>query len=406
MIFALGFLGAGLLTLLFLPAVWRRAMRLSARRVQMQLPLSVGEIVAERDQLRAGYAVERRRMEQKYEALHEIHAADFADLGRRAARMVQLADQIDSLASDKAKLELEGADLTASLADARAEAGALHVALYESDGLRERREAQLRSLEDAYQILQITSGQQRIALADLDSRHAVATGLLRATEAALETAQGELAQRRDEIEALSGERNQARAQAQFFAQRRDVLQGDLAALGEKAAALEAWLADARAQIAAGARETAQRAEMAARHEQLFQDIEARHKAAQERAERALNQARESERETARRLETARGEKAATEGALQATRDERSRLQRELSLAQSADGGRLRASPAAAPDDEAALRRAVSDLAARLLRLHGAQTAAQPPAAAALPPLRARPKKPVDKLPAGAEPPAG
>ncbi len=48
MIFALGFLCAGLLTLLFLPAFWRRAMTLSRRQIEMQIPLSMAEVVAER----------------------------------------------------------------------------------------------------------------------------------------------------------------------------------------------------------------------------------------------------------------------------------------------------------------------------------------------------------------------
>ena len=57
MIFALGFLVAALFGLLFLPAVQRRAARLAGRRLEMLLPLSMEEIVAERDQLRAEFAV-------------------------------------------------------------------------------------------------------------------------------------------------------------------------------------------------------------------------------------------------------------------------------------------------------------------------------------------------------------
>ena len=64
MVFAAGFLLAGLLALLFLPALWRRALRLSRRRLEMQMPLSMDEIVAERDQLRAQFASDRRRIEQ------------------------------------------------------------------------------------------------------------------------------------------------------------------------------------------------------------------------------------------------------------------------------------------------------------------------------------------------------
>lgn len=411
MIFALGFLAAGLLTLLFLPAVWRRAMRLSTRRLEMQLPLSVGEIVAERDQLRAEFAVTRRRIEQKYEALQEVHAGDFAELGRRAGKMAELAVQVDGLSGDVARLERSGAATSASLAEARAEAGGLHGALHQSDGLRERREEQLRGLENACQILQITSGQQQVALYELDSRHSLTLLSLKNTEHSLDAASRELAQRRVEIGVLTSERDHARAQTVFYTQRRDVLQGELTALGEKHATIETSLAEARAQIAAGAREAARRGELAAASEQQILDIVARHKGALERGGRALEIALTNEREAARRLEVARGENAATEGALQAGRDERARLQRELSLLQAGEPYRPRAGQSqgaanAEPDDEAQLRRSISDLADRLLRL----SAMAPPNPAATPPaiamqqLRARPKKPVDKMPASAGPP--
>ena len=83
MIFALGFLFSGLLTLLFLPAFWRRAVRLSTRRIEMQMPLTMTEIVAERDQLRAEFAMEQRRIERRAEELTEARARDMSELGRR-----------------------------------------------------------------------------------------------------------------------------------------------------------------------------------------------------------------------------------------------------------------------------------------------------------------------------------
>ena len=95
MVFALGFLFSGLLTLLFLPALWRRALRLSRRRLEMQMPLSMDEIVAERDQLRAEFA----------EALQLARANDMSELGRRAASLAALEDEVANLRAQLAEAQ-------------------------------------------------------------------------------------------------------------------------------------------------------------------------------------------------------------------------------------------------------------------------------------------------------------
>ena len=102
MIFALGFLTAGLLALLFLPAFWRRAVRLSTRRLEMLMPLSIDEIDAERDFVRADAAARERRLEQKLETLNAQRAEHLAEIGRR---MALLSEREDALASLRAKLE-------------------------------------------------------------------------------------------------------------------------------------------------------------------------------------------------------------------------------------------------------------------------------------------------------------
>lgn len=71
MFFALGALTAGLLVLLIGPAVWRRAVRLTRRAVEATTPMSLAEVHAARDQLRAEYAVETRRLELARSALSD-----------------------------------------------------------------------------------------------------------------------------------------------------------------------------------------------------------------------------------------------------------------------------------------------------------------------------------------------
>ncbi|MEC9368515.1 MAG: hypothetical protein VX871_07460, partial [Pseudomonadota bacterium] len=67
MLAALGFLVALLLGLLAAPVFWRRAVRLTAQRIESTLPMTVAEIQADKDQLRAEFAIRLRRIEMALE---------------------------------------------------------------------------------------------------------------------------------------------------------------------------------------------------------------------------------------------------------------------------------------------------------------------------------------------------
>lgn len=71
MFFALGAFTAGLLMLLIAPAFWRRTVRLTRRDIEATVPMSMVEARAARDQLRAEYAVETRRLEIARSALSD-----------------------------------------------------------------------------------------------------------------------------------------------------------------------------------------------------------------------------------------------------------------------------------------------------------------------------------------------
>lgn len=134
MIFVLGCLVAGLLSLLAMPAYRRRAQRLADRRLALTMPLSMDEVIAERDQIRAENAVALRRMEQKAEALLEARAADMTELGRRAARIVALEAEFDSNRTALADLRAELATMRREREEAWADRASLDKALYDADG--------------------------------------------------------------------------------------------------------------------------------------------------------------------------------------------------------------------------------------------------------------------------------
>lgn len=97
MLFALGFVSACLLALLLAPAVWRRAVRLTKREMEATMPLTVADIHADKDILRAEYAVEMRRLELALEQAKQRAARHLMERNRHMVDMGTLESEIAAL---------------------------------------------------------------------------------------------------------------------------------------------------------------------------------------------------------------------------------------------------------------------------------------------------------------------
>ncbi|WP_238311590.1 Atg14 domain-containing protein [Methylobacterium organophilum] len=113
MSFALGFLLASLCALLVLPAVSARAARLTRRRMEAALPLSTSEIAAERDALRAEFAVLQRRLERKVDEARAKRQADMVAIGARTLETAAMARRVEER---EAELQARKAEIEAALA--------------------------------------------------------------------------------------------------------------------------------------------------------------------------------------------------------------------------------------------------------------------------------------------------
>src|SRR5208337_4906335 len=107
MYFALGFLIAGLIMLMAMPAFWRRAMRLSMRRLQLLAPLTREDAIAERDLLRAEFALRERVLEQRMDAMQGEKSTIMLEAGRQAAHIVELSGQLSASQAKGRDLERE-----------------------------------------------------------------------------------------------------------------------------------------------------------------------------------------------------------------------------------------------------------------------------------------------------------
>ncbi|HEY6026659.1 MAG TPA: hypothetical protein VIV09_07165, partial [Pseudolabrys sp.] len=84
MYFGIGFLVAALIWLVVVPLVHNRAVRLTMRRLEAATPLSMAEIQADKDQLRAEFAMSTRRLEMSVEQLKMKSTGQLAELGKKS----------------------------------------------------------------------------------------------------------------------------------------------------------------------------------------------------------------------------------------------------------------------------------------------------------------------------------
>ena len=83
MLVALGFLAATLLALIIAPAFWSRAVRLTTQRIKDTLPISEQEIRADKDRLRAEYAIRVHKLEMRVEQASLQKARQLIEINRR-----------------------------------------------------------------------------------------------------------------------------------------------------------------------------------------------------------------------------------------------------------------------------------------------------------------------------------
>ncbi len=115
MYLGIGFLLASLLGLIFIPLVHARAVRLTVRRLEASTPLSMAEIQADKDQLRAEFAMSTRRLEMSLDQLKAKTTSQFAELGKKSDAINRLKLELDDKTAKIVTLEGHEKDLKEQL---------------------------------------------------------------------------------------------------------------------------------------------------------------------------------------------------------------------------------------------------------------------------------------------------
>lgn len=95
MLCGIGLLAGCLLMLAFFPAIHSRAVRLTQRRIVEATPLAINEIQADKDHLRAQFAMSVRRLEVNIEEMRAKTAGQTTELARKNAEINRLQVDLD-----------------------------------------------------------------------------------------------------------------------------------------------------------------------------------------------------------------------------------------------------------------------------------------------------------------------
>ena len=168
MFVGIGFLVAGLLVIGVIPLVHARAVRLTMRRLEASTPLSMAEIQADKDQLRAEFAMSTRRLEMSVEQMKAKTTSQLAEIGKKSEAIgrlkLELGEKTAALFALESKEKLLSDELrTAQGRDSRQEHGA---ARRPNARWRRRRPSSRRSTAN-YGEASVTTDSQRVELVAL-----------------------------------------------------------------------------------------------------------------------------------------------------------------------------------------------------------------------------------------------
>lgn len=120
MFIGLGFLSAVLVALMLAPPLWRHAVTKTTKHIRARSPLTMGEIQADRDQLRAAYAMETRKLEVASEQMKDRVAQQTLKLSTQSEEIAKLTAAIEGhsvVVAEKDEEILTLADRIATLED-------------------------------------------------------------------------------------------------------------------------------------------------------------------------------------------------------------------------------------------------------------------------------------------------
>ncbi|TWG60637.1 MULTISPECIES: hypothetical protein [unclassified Aminobacter] len=168
--FILGFLTAMFIAVLVAPAIWRRAVVLTRRRIEASMPLKLNEIRAEKDMVRAEAAVQIRKLEMTIKSLNEKNIEAALEAERRDEEIRELNRERAERTEKIAELVERGSELEQALASRVQEIEALAARLAEHETQIKAQEEEIRKLGDMYDEASFAASSRQIELVGQEAK--------------------------------------------------------------------------------------------------------------------------------------------------------------------------------------------------------------------------------------------
>ena len=396
MYLAIGFLVSMLLGLMIVPLVHNRAVRLTTKRMEAATPLSMAEIQADKDQLRAEFAMSARRLEMSVDQLKSKTTSQLAELGKKSDAINRMKLELGEKNATIFSLEAREKAMKEQLRATEEEFAAKTEALRTAEQALNDKQNELAKLNTELSDRSMMAESRQVELIAVRAQIDELKNRVTDAEKEFSTTQARLQEERGESEKATRELGEARSRVENLSQRVTDLDRQLILQVKEAEMLGNRVNDLEARLATQGKLLAERDY---ENKQLRQANEAAERTAGElRGEiAALGGGGKSPA-----FEKLRTEKAAVEEQLRIARDERAKLQRDINAIQQ----QAESSWATERMENALLRERINDIAAEVaklaMQLEGpnspieAMLAAEP----AIPPMAARPAN--GALPIGAE----
>jgi len=169
LIFLLGFLSAGFIALIVAPMVWRRAVALTRKRIEASVPLTQAEIQADKDRMRAEFAMATRRLEINFKNFREKAASQIVEINRNREELKQLMAERSERHEALTRLEVQSGEIRAELRRREDELQVLTEKLDQAENLLDQRATEIEKLGRMYDDASFTASNRQIEIAARES---------------------------------------------------------------------------------------------------------------------------------------------------------------------------------------------------------------------------------------------